>query len=78
MALALNNLKRVDMPLNKETKPERERYSAINIHMYMKILDNFLILMIENWFGYDEVIFQDDNVSCLRTRGIKAFLPERY
>ena len=23
MALALNNLKRVDMPLNKETKPKR-------------------------------------------------------
>ena len=23
MALALNNLKRVDMPLNKETKPNR-------------------------------------------------------
>ena len=26
MALALNNLKSVDMPLNKETKPNQYRY----------------------------------------------------
>ena len=33
MALALNNLKRVDMPLNKETKPNqtiKRKYEMIN------------------------------------------------
>ncbi len=31
MALALNNLKRVDMPLNKETKPNHEQLARLNI-----------------------------------------------
>ena len=30
MALALNNLKRVDMPLNKETKPNQTITGGIN------------------------------------------------
>ena len=30
MALALNNLKRVDMPLNKETKPNNIEYSKFH------------------------------------------------
>ena len=34
--------------------------SIINIHVYIEILDNFLIPTIENWFGNNEVIFQDD------------------
>ena len=29
MALALNNLKRVDMPLNKETKPNQKEEPAL-------------------------------------------------
>ena len=33
MALALNNLKRVDMPLNKETKPTKLDTSGINIRV---------------------------------------------
>ena len=45
--------------------------------MYIVIINNFLILSIENWFGNDEVIFQDGNAFCLKTNGIKAFLPEK-
>ena len=43
MALALNNLKRVDMPLNKETKPNQTKPSYLlnkqwrNIPEYMFI-----------------------------------------
>ena len=33
--------------------------STINAHVYIEILDNFLISSLENWFGDDEVIFQD-------------------
>ena len=33
MALALNNLKRVDMPLNKETKPNQTNSTAWIYHM---------------------------------------------
>ena len=47
--------------------------STINTHMYINILDNFLIESIENWFGDDEVIFQDDNLSCQRAKRNKAF-----
>ena len=36
-----------------------------NAHEYVKILCNFLIPSIENGFGFDEVIFQDGNASCL-------------
>ena len=39
MDLALNNLKRVDMPLNKETKPNQPKYSFF----HEQILD-----MLEN------------------------------
>ena len=38
--------------------------STISAHVYLEILDNFLIPLIENWFGDDEVIFQDDDTSC--------------
>ena len=40
MALALNNLKRVDMPLNKETKPEsnfKEETGLSPIKVYLCI-----------------------------------------
>ena len=51
--------------------------STINVHVYIKTLDNFLILSIENLFG-DEVIFKDVNEFCHRTKGNKAFLQERH
>ena len=38
--------------------------STISVHMYNEILENFLISLIENWFGNDEVIIQDNNASC--------------
>ena len=51
--------------------------SIINAHLYIEILDNFLIQSAENWFG-DEVNFQDDNASCHRTKRIKAFLQGKH
>ena len=51
--------------------------SAINVHIYIEILDKFLIPLTENWFGDEEVIFQDDNLSCHRAKGIKDFHQER-
>ena len=39
---------------------------TINIHVYFEILASFLIQSVENWFGDDEVIFQEDNASCHR------------
>ena len=35
MALALNNLKRVDMPLNKETKPNLKLYQSIPKYQFI-------------------------------------------
>ena len=43
---------------------------TINAHMYIEISDNFLILLIEIWFGDDDVIFLDDNASCHGVNGI--------
>ena len=51
--------------------------STINTHVYMEILDNFLIPSTENLFGNDEVIFRDNNASCHRIKEIQAFLLER-
>ena len=41
MALALNNLKRVDMPLNKETKPNLEPFNRVqtNLEYYFELLE---------------------------------------
>ena len=36
---------------------------TINVYLYFEILYNSLILPIENCFGDDEVIFQDNNAS---------------
>ena len=41
MALALNNLKRVDMPLNKETKPFKNEIT-INIFTYKSYVYPFI------------------------------------
>uniref|UniRef100_A0A3B5QWB7 Tc1-like transposase DDE domain-containing protein n=1 Tax=Xiphophorus maculatus TaxID=8083 RepID=A0A3B5QWB7_XIPMA len=52
--------------------------SSINAQVYIDILDSFLIPSIEQMFGDDEVIFQDDNASCHRAKTVKAFLEERH
>ena len=38
MALALNNLKRVDMPLNKETKPNQTIKPSVTNRMQLKVI----------------------------------------
>ena len=55
MALALNNLKRVDMPLNKETKPNKKKNST---HLFKEyeityIIKNILILWPINQYMSD-------------------------
>ena len=45
--------------------------SITSTHVYTEILDNFLIPLIENWFGDDKVIFH-------WAEEIKAFLQERH
>ena len=47
--------------------------STINAHVYIEIPDNFLIALIENWFGDDEVILKNDNTSRRGARRIKTF-----
>ena len=47
--------------------------STINVHGYIEILGNFLIQLIENWLGDNEVIFRDDNESFIEQRGLKLF-----
>ena len=44
--------------------------STINALIPVEILDNFLIESIENCFGDDEIIFQDDKVSCYKAKEI--------
>uniref|UniRef100_A0A3B5QEL9 Transposase Tc1-like domain-containing protein n=1 Tax=Xiphophorus maculatus TaxID=8083 RepID=A0A3B5QEL9_XIPMA len=45
--------------------------SSINAQVYIDILDSFLIPSIEQMFGDDEIIFQDDNASCHRAKTVK-------
>ena len=52
--------------------------STINAHVYIEIQDNLLIPSIENWFGDDEIIFQENNAPCHRAKGSKAFFQERH
>ena len=66
MALALNNLKRVDMPLNKETKPNQlsrnanENLSKKKDHSYLVGQRIFQLSLIEfiNIHWNNEVQFQ--------------------
>lgn len=52
--------------------------STITAHVYTEIKDNFFFISsMENCFGDEKVIFQDDNASCHRVREIKIFLQER-
>ena len=50
--------------------------SMINAFVYIEILDNFIIWLIEKWFGDDEVIFPDNHVSCHKAKGIKVEVHE--
>ena len=43
--------------------------STINAHVYIEVLNNFLIPSIENWFSGDEVIFR----MIMYQRGLKLF-----
>uniref|UniRef100_A0A3Q3AU23 Tc1-like transposase DDE domain-containing protein n=1 Tax=Kryptolebias marmoratus TaxID=37003 RepID=A0A3Q3AU23_KRYMA len=52
--------------------------SSINAQVYIDILDTFLIPSVERMFGDDEIIFQDDNASCLRAKTVGTFLEERH
>ena len=48
----------------------------INARMYIEILDNSFFPSIENWFGDDELIQQDDNASSHRTK--LSYLEKTY
>ena len=50
--------------------------STINAEVSIEVLENFLIMIIDNWFGDDEVIFQNDDATCQKAKGIRAFLWE--
>ena len=54
----------------------KEKVKTINALVQLEIKDNFLLPPKENLFN-DELIFQDNNASCLTTKDIKAFLLER-
>ena len=51
--------------------------TTITASVYIEILDNFPIPLIENWFGDDEIIFPDDNASCCISKGIKVFFSRK-
>ena len=48
MALALNNLKRVDMPLNKETEDILSRY------VFVESLSKEVVMIVVYWREYSE------------------------
>ena len=51
---------------------------AIESHVCIKILDNYLIRSIENWFDNDAGIFQENSDFCHGAKGIYVFLREIY
>ena len=60
--------------------PEEMRVitKIINVRLYIEILEFFFFMsLIENWFGDDEVIFQDENSSGHKAKCFKAFLQKR-
>ena len=48
--------------------------TIINVHVHIEILYNFLIPSIENWFGEEKVIFQDNYSSWQTVKEIKAMI----
>lgn len=63
-------------------QPESPRKTStitwtVNGWVFTKMLDTFLIPLIENRFGDDEVIFWDDNKFYHRTKKVKDFLQDR-
>ena len=51
--------------------------TTVNFRIYIDILDHFLIPSIDNAFGDEDVVFQDDNVSCHRAKYVRDFLADR-
>ena len=47
--------------------------STINAHVYIEILNNFLILSIENWFCDNEAIFRSIMHFITEQRELKLF-----
>ena len=50
----------------------------VNAHVYIEIINNFLISSIENWFRDDEIIFQGYDTPFQRAKGIKAVLLQSH
>lgn len=48
--------------------------SSINAHVYVDVLDTFLITSIGKTFGDDDIICQDDNASSQSAKYVKIFL----
>lgn len=51
--------------------------TTVNSQIYIDILDHFLIPSIDNAFGDEDVVFQDDNASCHRAKCVRDFLADR-
>ena len=51
--------------------------TAVNSQTYIDILDHFLIPSIDNAFGDEDAVFQNDNVSCHREKCVRNFLVDR-
>ena len=66
MALALNNLKRVDMPLNKETKPNQSNPTANPV-----IIDQPVTHL--HWIEYVGVWLPEKNLHISRMGGRLVF-----
>ena len=49
----------------------------INQRDYIDVLEHFFIPSIEDHFGDDDVIFQDDNASCHTANLVKGLLQNR-
>lgn len=51
--------------------------TTVNSRIYIDILDHFLIPSIDNAFGDEDIVFQDDNASCHRAKCVRDFLADR-
>ena len=51
--------------------------TTVNFQIYIDILDHFLILLTDNAFGDEDVVFQDDNTSCHRAECVRDFLADK-
>ena len=51
--------------------------TTVNSRIYIDILDRILIPSIDNAFGDENVVFQDDNASCHRAKRVKDCRADR-